>query len=63
MSDKIAIDDEKSVVVCPQCKKKFNLIWDADYGEKSTLIIRSCPSGGVYDVKVSCPHCDYEEPL
>ncbi len=30
---------------------------------KVTLEVRGCPSGGVYDVIVRCPHCDYEEPL
>jgi len=34
-----------------------------DYGISQTLNIRGCPSGGVYDVSISCPHCDYEEGL
>ena len=45
--------------VCPQCGKQFELNWD-DFG---TLKVRSCPSGGVYDVTIECPNCDYEEPL
>jgi len=50
-------------VLCPQCKRCFILRW-AEFSEKPiTLIIRGCPSGGVYDVSVSCPHCDYEEAL
>ncbi len=57
-------------MVCPQCKKKFELRW-RDYerdGSRyvnvhTTLDIRSCPSGGIYDVRISCPHCGYEEEL
>jgi len=50
-------------VTCPQCKKDFLLIW-TDYSDAdATLILRGCPSGGIYDVIISCPHCDYEEPL
>ena len=33
------------------------------YGIRQTLMIRSCPSGGVYDVSIECPHCNYEEEL
>ena len=54
---------EKAAVHCPQCKKYFWLVWDADLGEKETLHIATCPSGGIYSVKVKCPHCDYEEEL
>ena len=28
-----------------------------------TLRISDCPSGGVYNVAVHCPHCNYEEEL
>ena len=50
-------------VVCPQCKKPFKLNW-VDYNDDVvTLCIRSCPSGGIYDVIIRCPHCDYEEDL
>lgn len=52
-------------VVCPQCKRPFQIVWD-DYGDhRQTLIIRSCPSGGIYDISIRCGHrdCDYEEPL
>ena len=50
-------------VVCPQCKKPFVLNW-VNYSDKpETLICRSCPSGGLYDVSIRCPHCDYEEEL
>ncbi len=57
-------------VVCPQCKRPFLLVW-SDYASRTgspqptpyTLSVRSCPSGGVYDVSVECPHCDYTEPL
>ncbi len=52
--------------VCPQCRKPFTLTWN-DYGaegsQPQSLFISDCPSGGVYDVKVACPHCDYEEEL
>lgn len=54
--------------VCPQCNKPFVLVWNdytkiaGDYA-KQTLILRGCPSGGIYDVIIACPHCDYEEPL
>lgn len=54
--------------VCPQCQKPFRLVWN-DYtrigGEYTvqTLHVRSCPSGGVYDVSIRCPHCDYGEEL
>ena len=50
-------------VTCPQCKEKFILIWN-DYSDTpETLKLRGCPSGGIYDVSIKCPHCDYEEPL
>lgn len=58
-------------VVCPQCTKPFRLTWN-DFSTEAdgtyvnvpcTLSIRSCPSGGVYDVIIECPHCDYTEPL
>ena len=50
-------------VVCPQCKREFRLVWNDYKDDPSTLRVRSCPSGGVYDVSVCCPHCDYEEEL
>lgn len=50
-------------VKCPQCGRDFKLVWD-DYGDnRQTLIIRSCPSGGIYDVSIRCAFCNYEEPL
>jgi hypothetical protein len=45
-------------MTCPQCRQAFVLGRDAD-----TLQLRGCPSGGIYDVRISCPHCDYEEEL
>lgn len=54
--------------VCPQCAGEFTLNWN-DYtriggvDQKQTLLISACPSGGIYDVNISCPHCDYEEAL
>lgn len=50
-------------VTCPQCRKPFRLTWGDAYPYRTTLIIRGCPSGGIYDVSIECPHCDYEEPL
>jgi len=51
-------------VICPQCKKAFRLTWnDYSTNRPTTLCIRSCPSGGIYDVSIACPHCDYEEEL
>lgn len=53
-------------VTCPQCKKDFRLSWDATtLGNPvpQTLVVRWCPSGGVYDVSIECPHCDYVEEL
>ena len=55
-------------VRCPQCGKPFRLTWN-DYTNigpdylPQTLIFRDCPSGGVYDVRIKCPHCTYEEDL
>ncbi len=48
---------------CPQCRKGFELTWNDYSGRPQTLFIRGCPSGGIYDVLINCPHCDYEEPL
>jgi len=28
-----------------------------------TLVLRGCPSGGIYDVSIECPYCDYVEDL
>ena len=50
-------------VICPQCNKGFALVWEDYTDERRTLIIRGCPSGGIYDVSIRCPHCDYEEAL
>lgn len=50
-------------MVCPQCRQEFELCWNDYHDRPSTLVIRGCPSGGIYDVSISCPHCDYEEPL
>jgi len=48
---------------CPQCRQPFELNWN-DYNDRpQTLILRSCPSGGIYDVSIACPHCDYTEEL
>lgn len=58
-------DDEPRLkdMECPQCRKAFVLIWN-DYSDKrQTLFMRGCPSGGIYDVAIKCPHCNYEEPL
>lgn len=50
-------------IVCPQCKKPFKLIWGTSFTKNQTLYIRECPSGGVYDVAIHCPNCNYEEEL
>lgn len=50
-------------VICPQCKRPFRLCWDDYPTRQHTLRIYACPSGGVYNVKVRCPYCDYEEGL
>jgi RNA polymerase subunit RPABC4/transcription elongation factor Spt4 len=55
-------------VVCPQCKREFTLCWNdysviTDGKYKETLVLRGCPSGGIYDVTIKCPFCDYSEAL
>lgn len=50
-------------VVCPQCKQPFTLVWAEYHSRPTTLILCGCPSGGIYSVSISCPHCDYEEEL
>lgn len=51
-------------MICPQCKANFILGGWEDHGDHiTTLVIRGCPSGGIYDVRISCPFCDYEEEL
>jgi len=58
-----ATPEDLKHVVCPQCKKPFTLCWN-DYQDKpQTLFIRGCPSGGIYDVYIECPHCNYREDL
>jgi len=47
---------------CPQCNKAFQLTWGEDE-PKASLHLRGCPSGGIYDVSICCPNCNYEEPL
>ena len=50
-------------VICPQCKEPFRLTWN-DYSDTpETLKLVGCPSGGIYCVRIRCPHCDYEEDL
>lgn len=58
-----AVPERARDVTCPQCKRPFELVWNGALETPETLVIRSCPSGGVYDVRIECPHCDYEEPL
>lgn len=58
--------NERVTVNCPQCHKAFALRFARDFEENEappTLVIRDCPSGGIYDVHIECPHCNYEEPL
>jgi len=50
-------------VICPQCKKGFKLTWNDYEDTPQTLILRGCPSGGIYDVSIHCCYCDYEEDL
>lgn len=49
-------------VTCPQCGGEFRLDWTGDF-RPLTLILRGCPSGGIYDVSIHCPHCNYKEEL
>lgn len=61
-----ATDKELRDMTCPECGKAFRLLWDEENFRSTgpvTLQIRSCPSGGIYDVRISCPHCEYEEQL
>lgn len=59
---------------CPQCQKEFRLRretvhvsgydWSKPRVEyQPTLNISSCPSGGIYNVTIQCPWCQYEEEL
>lgn len=62
---KLEQDFDKAIkyVQCPQCRKKFILSWDDGTYSIETLIMRGCPSGGIYDVSIHCPYCNYEEEL
>ena len=62
-NDTIVPPKDLSNVICPQCNKSFRLTWDYALDKPATLVIRSCPSGGIYDVSINCPYCNYEEPL
>lgn len=57
------IDKRIKDVTCPQCNKVFELSFSNYNGKFETLDVRSCPSWGVYDVSIKCPHCDYVESL
>lgn len=48
-------------VVCPQYGANFVLTWVGYKGNPETLVLRGCPSGGIYDVRVRCPYCTYKE--
>jgi len=63
--EKINRDEEMTIVRCPRCKTDFKLTWEGtDWDNYSySLRIRGCPSGGIYDVSVSCPNCNHEESL
>jgi hypothetical protein len=50
-------------VICPQCEEPFRLRWERYAAEPCTLCLRGCPSGGIYDVSIECPYCDYKEDL
>ena len=39
------------------------LIQPRDHLGSATLRIRSCPSGGVYDVSIYCPYCGHSDDL
>jgi hypothetical protein len=67
MSDEIVVEqinlEKANHVTCPQCKRPFTLRWSEWDSKPLTLKIRGCPSGGIYDVSIGCPYCDYEEEL
>lgn len=56
---------------CPHCIKTFMLRWNDDgimrdgkwVNYPDTLHIRGCPSGGIYDVFIQCPHCNFRQDL
>ncbi len=52
---------------CQSCYKEFKLYYD-EYeglypGVRSTLVVCSCESAGVYSIGARCPHCKHEESI
>ena len=52
--------DEGVWTRCANCEKVYRIEYDA-YGVERpmTLIVKSCESGGIYDIYVKCPFCGY----
>jgi hypothetical protein len=74
VTDSQSWGEKLSQTVCPQCRRPFILTWnDYSYNHETlefnsgkqgaTLVMRGCDSGGIYDVSIHCPHCNYEEGL
>jgi hypothetical protein len=59
--DEFLYEPEGIVIVCPQCGGRFNLLWGDGVGYDTILQISSRPSGGIYEVSIDCPYCDYQE--
>ncbi len=62
--NKIVPPQESNMAWCPQCHVLFKLTWmERTDRQPITLIIRGCPSGGIYSVLTVCPHCRKETEL
>lgn len=53
-------EDDKCMVTvkCAKCGKSFEIKFD-EYSI-STIRVLSCTSGGIYSIKIVCPHCEYD---
>jgi DNA-directed RNA polymerase subunit RPC12/RpoP len=48
---------------CADCGRPFRLVGDDPKPGQAYLAIRSCDSGGIYAVRIECPHCGHEHDL
>lgn len=47
---------------CRDCGKEFRFVYDEyGYAQGATLLVAGCESGGIYSIRVRCPHCTWEE--
>lgn len=53
------IEEEVPKITCACCGRQYTLAWESWGQAPVTVFILSCVSGGIYEVYLQCPHCNY----